>query len=365
MIRLSTPAGQALAELVVELADADRLTRGRSYQRKGYAERLDVGPGAAQLVVAGSRSDPYHVTVAVREANDNVRSAVGEDIAAAVPGAGDVGFTCDCPDWGDPCKHGVAALLQLAREVDDDPSVLLRWRGIDDVVPPPPPGTGPLIDPKSDDATLDRVNGANGAGRPDEVGTDRRSGSDSLAALDAAAERHQRSRATGAYDPDEELIADSFGRPRGRGRSWSDDGEVLDGSGVGSFTPEPTPEIPGPGDAAREIRRRFGDDRRPTAGTAETRLADLRRRLGADLVDPADVAAAEARAASRAGVVETDGPLAEFFGHHLAAAIDPPEPLDVVPLDAYDHVRIPVETTDAAPVLADALETITEHWVGR
>lgn len=398
MIRLSTRAGQALAELVVELADADRLTRGRSYQRKGYAGPVDVMPGAARVTVAGSRSEPYDVTVAVREAGDNVRTAAAADVAAAVPGAGDIGFSCDCPDWGDPCKHGVAALLQLAREVDDDPALLLRWRGIDDVVPPAPPGTGPLI----------------GA---DEDGDDPVS-FDSLAALDALAERYKGAVATSAYDPDDEVEIDSFGRRRSSGRArrrggGSDDdggsdgfgdgfdgdgfggdgfgGDGLEGGGFGGdrfgrdgsggrsrsggFEAGPASEVPGVGDAVRGIRRRFGDDLRPVGATAEARLADLRRRLGADLVDPADIAAAEMRsrvgsgagAGAGAGVDggEADGPLDRFFGHHLAGAIDVPAPLDVAPLDAYDHVRIMVETTDAAPVIADALETITDYWITR
>lgn len=376
MIRLSTAAGQSLAELVVELADADRLTRGRSYQRKGYAGPVDVVAGAASVTVTGSRDEPYLVTVAVREATENVRAAAGEDVAAAVPGAGDVGFSCDCPDWGDPCKHGIAALLQLAREVDDDPGLLLRWRGIDDIVPPAPPGTGPLIG--SDEGGDDPVS------------------FDSLAALDALADRYKGSGgATSGYDPDDELVADSFGRRRsiGRGRRRGGDGELddegldggfdgdgfgdrLDGDGFGrgisrsgGFGTGAASEVPGVGDAVREIRRRFGDDLRPVGATAEARLADLRRRLGADLVDPADVAAAELRARGSGGAGpnggEADGPLDRFFGHHLADMIDPPAPLDVAPLDAYDHVRIMVETTDAAPVVADALESITDYWISR
>lgn len=341
MIRLSSGAGQALAELVVELADADRLARGRSYQRKGLAGPVEVGPGAASVTVAGSREDPYRVTVAVREAGENVRAAASDDVAAAVPAAGDVGFSCDCPDWGDPCKHGVAALLQLAREVDDDPGLLLRWRGIEDVVPPAPPGTGPLI-------------GADVAG-DDPVSFDASVGPD------AVAERRHRRGAPSTFDPDDEPALDSFGRRRRR------QGDRSDGFGLSSDAAFGASEVPEPGDAIREIRSRFGGDLRASGATAEARRAELRRRLGADLVDPADVAAAEIRA--RAGGAATGGDdgglLDRFFGYHLAGVIDPPAPLDVVPADPYRHVRVMVETTDAAPVIADALETIADHWVSR
>jgi hypothetical protein len=147
MSRLSSLAAQQLAELAVALADGERLARGRRYQRRGKVSAVHVGGGAATAEVEGSRPDPYEVTLAVKPANENTRRAVSAgDVVAAVPKPGDVAITCVCPDWGDPCKHGVAALLELAREVDDDPSALLRWRGIDEVVAPPPPGTESLAD---------------------------------------------------------------------------------------------------------------------------------------------------------------------------------------------------------------------------
>ena len=38
-------------------------------------------------------------------------------------------FSCSCPDFGDPCKHAVAVLLQLAALVADEPELLVTWRG--------------------------------------------------------------------------------------------------------------------------------------------------------------------------------------------------------------------------------------------
>jgi uncharacterized Zn finger protein len=36
---------------------------------------------------------------------------------------------CSCPDWGYPCKHASAVLYLLAESFDDDPFLVLAWRG--------------------------------------------------------------------------------------------------------------------------------------------------------------------------------------------------------------------------------------------
>lgn len=147
MIRLTNPEAQQLAELVALVADAQRISRGRRIQRGGDVRHLGVGPGLVVAEVTGSRPEPYDVSLACSIATDNERRATAADMTAAVPRSLDVAFTCSCPDWGDPCKHGVATLLELARQVDDDPRLLLVWRGIDDVTPPPPAGTESLAQP--------------------------------------------------------------------------------------------------------------------------------------------------------------------------------------------------------------------------
>ncbi|MDR0635746.1 MAG: SWIM zinc finger family protein, partial [Treponema sp.] len=43
----------------------------------------------------------------------------------------DMQRSCSCPDWGDPCKHLAALYYIIAREIDADPRVLFRLRGID------------------------------------------------------------------------------------------------------------------------------------------------------------------------------------------------------------------------------------------
>ncbi len=144
---LRNEEARELAELAAQLAEGDRLGRGRRYLRQGNVSDLTVRAGMVFAEVEGSRPDPYEVTIACRTATDNERRAAADDVVEAVPRALDVAIDCGCPDWGDPCKHGVAALLAFAQEVDDDPSLLLRWRGLDDLTPPPPSGSEALVAP--------------------------------------------------------------------------------------------------------------------------------------------------------------------------------------------------------------------------
>ena len=39
--------------------------------------------------------------------------------------------TCTCPDWATPCKHAAAVCYLMAEAFDDDPFLLLAFRGRD------------------------------------------------------------------------------------------------------------------------------------------------------------------------------------------------------------------------------------------
>ncbi len=47
-----------------------------------------------------------------------------------LPYGGELGTSCPCGAWVDPCVHALAVLLQVAWLVDGDPWVLLRLRGL-------------------------------------------------------------------------------------------------------------------------------------------------------------------------------------------------------------------------------------------
>jgi uncharacterized Zn finger protein len=138
--------------------DPNRLSRGRGYARSGAVGELDVGPGEVRAAVQGSRRQPYQVRVRLRQlpppdwdrlldvmAAEVGRAAAlldgelppeieGEAAAAGIdvlPGAGELGLHCSCPDWASPCKHVAAVCFVMAERLDADPFELLLLRGRD------------------------------------------------------------------------------------------------------------------------------------------------------------------------------------------------------------------------------------------
>jgi uncharacterized Zn finger protein len=150
--------GRAWTHALEERArlDPNRLPRGRTYARKGRVGALTVSPGLVRAAVQGSRVTPYLVQVRVRPFGDDewerVLDAVAaraghtaalldgelppevvEDASSAgvslLPGPGEVGPRCSCPDWADPCKHSAAVVYLVAEVLDRDPFALLLLRG--------------------------------------------------------------------------------------------------------------------------------------------------------------------------------------------------------------------------------------------
>jgi uncharacterized Zn finger protein len=134
-----------------------RLTRGRSYARKGQVIDLDIGPGLVEAHVQGSRKDPYRVRLAIpvveggdwdrivaafaAEAGYAARLLAGElpheaeavfaaEGSSLFPGPGArLATGCTCPDFENPCKHVAAVFYLLAEAFDRDPFLVLQWRG--------------------------------------------------------------------------------------------------------------------------------------------------------------------------------------------------------------------------------------------
>ncbi len=136
-----------------------RLTRGRGYARSGQVVSIEIKPGEILARVQGSKPKPYEVRIGLRRiprkdwtrlAEKLARKALfsAKLLAGEMPEGLDEAFRkggvalfpktkkdleteCACPDWENPCKHIAAAYYILAQELDQDPFLLLRIRGIE------------------------------------------------------------------------------------------------------------------------------------------------------------------------------------------------------------------------------------------
>ncbi len=150
--------GRAWLEALEQRArlDPDRLPRGRDYARSGAVGELTLAPGEARARVQGRKTEPYEVRIRVRRFTDDewdrvlaaisarlghaaalldgeLPPEVADDAAAAgldlLPGGGELGPRCSCPDDADPCKHSAAACYLLTDALDADPFTLFLLRG--------------------------------------------------------------------------------------------------------------------------------------------------------------------------------------------------------------------------------------------
>ena len=136
-----------------------RLSRGRSYARRGQVLSIDIRNGIVEAQVQGSRKRPYDVEISVQTIGPNdwerLRQALAEQpvIAASLLSGrmpeniedtfeavglsmfperrDDLETDCSCPDWSNPCKHIAAVYLLLGEEFDRDPFLIFRMRGMD------------------------------------------------------------------------------------------------------------------------------------------------------------------------------------------------------------------------------------------
>ncbi|MEU8246238.1 SWIM zinc finger family protein [Nonomuraea sp. NPDC048916] len=150
----STWWSRRFIDILERLCDKGRLSRGRAYARKGQVLSIDLSPGLVDASVQGSRPRPYKVTIRIEAYGEERWTAIEEAIAAqavhrakllagempaeieevfAALGVDlfprDLDMDCSCPDWGFPCKHLSAVLYLLAESFDDDPFLVLAWRG--------------------------------------------------------------------------------------------------------------------------------------------------------------------------------------------------------------------------------------------
>ena len=142
---------------VESILTGGRLTRGRTYARQGQVIDLGIGSGLVVAQVQGSRRTPYGVQISMPAASDARWEAIVATLAAQAgyaarllagelpheiedvfaeagvalfPERGShLTTSCTCPDWATPCKHAAAVCYLMAEAFDDDPFLLLAFRG--------------------------------------------------------------------------------------------------------------------------------------------------------------------------------------------------------------------------------------------
>jgi uncharacterized Zn finger protein len=135
-----------------------RLERGLAYARRGQVASIDVRPGVVFAQVQGGRPKPYDATITVHRFTKEGWARIAAELGAKAifpakllagdmppeledvfrragfplfPTKGELASGCTCPDPESPCKHVAAAYYVFAHELDHDPFLLFRLRGMD------------------------------------------------------------------------------------------------------------------------------------------------------------------------------------------------------------------------------------------
>jgi len=150
--------GKRWIEVLLSFNIGARLTRGRSYAKRGQVASLDIRKGEVEARVQGSSSIPYKVIINFRQYNEVqwekiinrfsenpldcaqlINGVMPEDIEKSLSSLDlplfpqkmdDITTNCSCPDWSNPCKHIAAVFILLTEAFDNNPFLLFELRGM-------------------------------------------------------------------------------------------------------------------------------------------------------------------------------------------------------------------------------------------
>ena len=156
-VRATSWWGKAWVRAVEEAAyDEADLVASRRLARAGHVGRISTEPGRfvasvedrrGLWTVEGSlpvldRADGDALVEAVAAESGRVAALLAGDLphglvehaeesgVELLPYGGELGSSCTCDAWADPCVHALAVLQQLTWLVEADPFVLLQLRGL-------------------------------------------------------------------------------------------------------------------------------------------------------------------------------------------------------------------------------------------
>ncbi|HEU5036827.1 MAG TPA: SWIM zinc finger family protein [Nocardioides sp.] len=155
--RATTWWGKAWVRAVEEAAYAESdLRAGRTLARGGHVGQIATEPGRYVAAVEDGRGvwtvegsipvldprDADALVEAVAAESGRVAALLRGDLphtlvehaeeagVELLPYGGELGSSCTCDHWTDPCLHALAVLQQLAWVIEADPFVLLQLRGL-------------------------------------------------------------------------------------------------------------------------------------------------------------------------------------------------------------------------------------------
>lgn len=143
--------GKQWVEILSEYEDDQRMSRGRAYARADRVKKFKISNGIS-ATVQGSNGD-YKVDVSFKKYKEKDWSKIlqklgetplvmGRLLNNEMPGniSEITGYSfvpdsfdaeCSCPDYANPCKHIAAVFYTLADEIDYDPMILFKLRGME------------------------------------------------------------------------------------------------------------------------------------------------------------------------------------------------------------------------------------------
>ncbi len=158
--------GKQFLEVIEDITDSARLSRGKSYARNGKIKEYQIKNGKITAKVRGSvnpyfgvyKEPLYKTTIEFAEINqedwseiinqigskasfiskllmneipDNIETVFSALNLSLLPYHEDDLITdCSCPDWSNPCKHIAGVYYLIASLLDEDPFLLFELRGI-------------------------------------------------------------------------------------------------------------------------------------------------------------------------------------------------------------------------------------------
>ncbi|MDO5076548.1 hypothetical protein [Corynebacterium sp.] len=145
-------AAQLIPDLLAQLIDERRISRGRTYARDGHVTRVELGSGIITGYVRGSQSEPFFVQLrlppcdaaSVTDVMERLRAlpnGLQDVLAGQVPsawirtliahGADQIDVRCSCPDRALVCKHAIALGEVVAERIHEKPEQVFWLRGVD------------------------------------------------------------------------------------------------------------------------------------------------------------------------------------------------------------------------------------------